>query len=126
VDVHFRCVTLAGDASPPLGSGLEGVAENIPSRSRRIGLAWLTTEKIAILAPMPSVSTKTAVTVNTGFSRNDGHACLRSWPWSSQDLADTYSVSSCSRFECLGTDAAHVAVTARWIVERLDVVRNIG
>jgi hypothetical protein len=46
--------------------------------------------------------------------------------WSSQDLADTHPFSSCSRFKCLGTDAAHVAVTARWIVERLDVVRDIS
>src|SRR5258706_3871289 len=40
----------------------------------------LTTEKIAMLTPMPSVSARTAVAVNTGFSRNDRQACLMSLP----------------------------------------------
>src|SRR4051794_27901176 len=40
----------------------------------------LTTEKIAMFTPMPSVSASTAVDVNTGFSRNDRQACLMSLP----------------------------------------------
>ena len=57
------------------------------SRTKRSGSAngmglsttAFTTEKIAVLAPMPSVSAATAVAVKPGLSRNILSACFRSW-----------------------------------------------
>ena len=46
--------------------------------------------------------------------------------WSSQDLVDTLSAQFVSRLKLLGTDASEMTVTARLIVERIDVVGQVG
>ena len=46
--------------------------------------------------------------------------------WSSQGSVETLSARCVSRFELLGTQTAEMTVTARPIVERLDVVGYVG
>src|SRR5262245_9769638 len=65
----------------------------------------LTTEKIAVVVPMPSAIAATAVTANTGLVRNTRNACLRS----SRNLVTTFSW------------AAHSFVAQR--LERMDAAR---
>jgi hypothetical protein len=50
---------------------------------------------------------------------------VRARKWTSQDSVDT-SASSSGCFEFLSTYAAQVTMAARWIVERINVVRYFG
>jgi hypothetical protein len=77
-----QCWNLAGDAAAPWPCG--DVFMNITSRfgsGKGTGLSKtaLTTEKIAVLAAMPSASAETAAMVNAAFSRNIRIACLTSF-----------------------------------------------
>src|SRR5664279_301015 len=45
--------------------------------------------------------------------------------WTSQDLVDS-PTSPSSRFKYFGTYSAQMAVASRWIVERFNVIRNVG
>src|SRR5262245_22335603 len=66
----------------------------------------LTTEKIAVVVPMPSAIAATAATANRGLVRNTRNACLRS------------SISLAKRFSL----AARSFVAQR--LERMDVART--
>jgi hypothetical protein len=77
-----QCMYLAGDAA-----GLPIAPSNVPTgctsesgSGYAIGFnsTALTTEKMAMLAPMPSVNATTAVAVKSLLSRNSFHACLTS------------------------------------------------
>ena len=79
-----QCMYFAGDDAAPAGDAVVRVHQ----LHERVGLGKrhgfsstaLTTEKIAMLTPMPSVSAASAVAVNSLFSRNMRQACLMSLP----------------------------------------------
>src|SRR5690606_10407462 len=75
-------MNFAGDATGPAGLPLAlFMIETIRSGSSNgIGFSStaLTTEKIAVLTPMPSISAASAVNVKPGLSRNPLSACFRS------------------------------------------------
>src|SRR6185503_14711566 len=74
---------LAGDAAGPVGEPLSAFINWMSVSGSGNGTGFkstaLTTEKIAMLTPMPSVSAASAVAVNSLFSRNIRHACLMSF-----------------------------------------------
>jgi hypothetical protein len=60
-----------------------------------------------------------------GSAKWTDHAVRRVWQdWSPQDSVETLSLVS--RFELIGAHAGQIAVTARGIVERINVVRRSG
>ena len=78
-----QCWNFAGEAPEPPAGFCGEVFRKITSRSAsgndtgRSSTA-LTTEKMAVLAPIPSVSAATAASVNAGLCRTIRSDCLRS------------------------------------------------
>ncbi len=77
-----QCMYFAGDDAGPPATPLFAFTTCTSVSGSGNGMGFnstaLTTEKIAMLTPMPSVSAARAVAVNSLFSRNMRHACLMS------------------------------------------------
>src|SRR5688572_7396498 len=77
-----QCANLAGDAPGPPGPCRLVFINNTTLSGSGYGSGFsrtaLTTEKIAVLAPMPNARAATAAAVNTRFCRNIRNVCLRS------------------------------------------------
>src|SRR5688572_5507497 len=77
-----QCANFAGDeAGPPCPSRFMLMKNTMRSGSGNgsgFSRTALTTEKIAVLAPIPRANADTAAAVNTAFWRNIRSACLRS------------------------------------------------
>jgi len=73
---------LAGEAAGPEPRGdvfMKTTTRSASGMATGFSSTALTTEKIAVFAPMPSVSAATAATVNAGLCTNIRRECLRSF-----------------------------------------------
>src|SRR5688572_13200645 len=91
---------------------------------------WLT--PIGRASPSRNVVTSSAAPplaahlLESSSCRRPSLSCTTSWLWSSQDLVETLSARLVSRFELLWTYSAEMTVTARSIVEGIDILGHIS